>query len=155
MPRAPFNVIVIPFRQIADDIYENAIFKRDDEGYWQFIAGGGEDDELPVVAAIREAYEESAIPVNSQYYELSSVSPVPVYHFPEGMKHWNKNTYVIPNYPFAVEAGETEIVISEEHTEFKWAGYDECAKLLYWDDNVTALWELSQRLKNNDMLPFN
>jgi dATP pyrophosphohydrolase len=155
MPRAPFNVIVIPFRQIADDVYEFAVFKRADEDYWQFIAGGGEDDELPIVAAIREAYEEGAVPVNSQYYELSSVSPVPAYHFPEARKLWDKKTYLVPNYPFAVEAGEIDIVISKEHTQFKWVQYDECAELLHWDSNVTALWELSQRLKNNDMLPFN
>lgn len=152
MPRAPFNVLVIPFRLNNDGEYEYAVFKRTDEAYWQFIAGGGEDDELPFVSAIRESYEEAAIPVNSKYYELSTICSVAAHHFPEGRKFWDDNVYVIPNYAFAVEVFDNEIILSFEHTEYKWTRFDECKSLLHWDSNVTALWELSERLKNNDLL---
>lgn len=34
-----------------------------------------------------------------------------------------------------------------EKREFKWCTYDEAIKLLEWDSNKTALWELNERLK--------
>src|SRR5260221_2285951 len=129
MPRAPFNVIVIPFRLKENGEYEYAVFKRSDEGYWQFIAGGGEDDELPFVTAIRESFEEAAIPVNSKYFELNTVCSVAAHHFPEGRKYWDKNLYVIPNYAFAVEVFDTEIILSSEHTEFIWTDFNGCEDL--------------------------
>ena len=47
MPRAPFQVHGFPFRNSAGGGFEYAVFRRADEGYWQAIAGGGEDDESP------------------------------------------------------------------------------------------------------------
>jgi hypothetical protein len=35
--------------------------------------------------------------------------------------------------------------------EFKWASYDEAVNLLKWDSNKNALWELKERLLNNDL----
>ena len=39
-----------------------------------------------------------------------------------------------------------EIQLSPEHSEFKWLGYDEAMRVLTWETNRTALWELGQRL---------
>ena len=46
--RAPFQVIVFPFRKIAPDAIEYAIFYRrtpNQGDFWQAISGGGEDEE--------------------------------------------------------------------------------------------------------------
>jgi hypothetical protein len=43
--RAPFQVLVIPYTLTAEDDLEYALFRRQDEGYWQFISGGGEGAE--------------------------------------------------------------------------------------------------------------
>ena len=40
--RAPFQVLVFPYRQAGDTEYEHAILRRADEGYWHVVAGGGE-----------------------------------------------------------------------------------------------------------------
>lgn len=40
-----------------------------------------------------------------------------------------------------------EIRLSDEHSEFKWVAYDEAIKLLNFDSNKTALWELKMRLE--------
>jgi dihydroneopterin triphosphate diphosphatase len=61
MARAPFNVLVIPYRRVAGAICEYAVFRRAGSLTRQFIAGGGENDEKPMVAARREALEEAGI----------------------------------------------------------------------------------------------
>jgi dATP pyrophosphohydrolase len=42
------------------------------------------------------------------------------------------------------------IVKSREHTSYRWLSYDEAARLLRWDSNKTALWELNERLRRGD-----
>ena len=39
--RAPFQVLVLPYRQLDDSEYEYAVLRRADEGYWHVVAGGG------------------------------------------------------------------------------------------------------------------
>lgn len=152
MARAPFQVIVIPFRKARDDRFEYAIFKRSDARYWQSIAGGGEDSESPIEAAKREAYEEASIHLTAKFYSLDTLSYVPTYHF-AARREWPKDLYVIPNYCFATDASNVEIALSYEHTKYKWVNYAEANRLLHWDDNKTALWELSQRLWNGNLPP--
>lgn len=53
MARAPFQVLILPFRQAADGDWQYGVLRRSDE-YWQGIAGGGEDGEAPLEAAMRE-----------------------------------------------------------------------------------------------------
>jgi len=151
MARAPFQVLIIPFRKTENHGFEYAIFKRADRSYWQGIAGGGEDDESPLHAAKREALEEANIPVSMVYFELKAMCYVPVYHFP-ACDIWQRNLYVIPNYCFAVEISGIEIAISSEHSEYRWVGYETGVSLLHWDNDRTALWELHQRLINKDLL---
>ena len=157
MSRAPFQVLVFPFRRAAEakvEHFEYAVFKRADAGYWQAIAGGGEDDEQPIAAARREAYEEAEILPASSYYPLDSVARIPTYFF-DARSAWPKSTYVIPNHCFAVEVPNTgpgtDIVLSHEHSEYRWVSFPEGTELLYWEDNRTALWELNERLLNGDL----
>jgi dATP pyrophosphohydrolase len=150
MPRAPMQILVLPFRKNKNSKIEFAVFKRADEAFWQGIAGGAEDNETPIEAAIRESFEETKIPVTSKFYPLQFQGNVPVNAF-AASKYWSKELYVIPEFYFAVECIGVEIIISHEHTEFKWVTYDEAVKLLKWDSNKTALWELNERLLNNDL----
>ena len=80
---------------------------------WQFIAGGGEDDETPEMAARREANEEAGIIEESGWIRLDSVASIPRSAF--GAAHWPKSSYVIPEYCFAVEMKKSELTISQEH----------------------------------------
>ena len=144
--RAPFQVLIFPYRQIGDSEYEYAILRRADKGYWHVVAGGGEDDETPLEAARRETYEETGLPDNSTFLQLDTVSSVPVTEFVD--RHlWSDDRYVVPQYFFGVLAGEGEIVLSHEHTECRWVRYPEAYQLLKYDDNKTALWELDRKLK--------
>ena len=145
MSRALFNVCVFPYRYIGGGVFEYALFKRADAGFWQGISGGGEDSETPLEAAKRETYEESRISMDSEFIPLDTVHPIPVTAFV--VTHWQKNVYVIPQYNFGVSAGNQEIVISHEHTEYKWLKYEQAYDMVKFDDNKTAIWELDRRIR--------
>lgn len=148
MARAPFNVLVLPYRFLGRGI-EYAIFNRSDsdEDFWQGITGGGEDTETPAETAIRETWEESSISKDSDFMRLDSVFSIPVYFFSDNHL-WRKDKYVIPMYSFGVNAADQTITISHEHIEFRWVPFEDATKLLKFENNTYALWELDQRLKD-------
>lgn len=147
MARAPFQCLIIPFI-IEEDTQKFAIFKRKDMEIWQFIAGGGEDNEAPIDAAKRECYEETKIPFDSKFYLLDSISSIPAEIYKEEYrKNWGRNCFVIREYSYAVKIREDIIKISGEHSEYRWVDFDEAISLLKYDSNKTALIELRGRIK--------
>jgi 8-oxo-dGTP pyrophosphatase MutT (NUDIX family) len=60
--------------------------------------------------------------------------------------HWPPDLFVVPEHAFAVEVAGHTIELSHEHDEARWLPFDEAVKLLTWDSNRVALWELNQRL---------
>jgi dATP pyrophosphohydrolase len=149
MSRAPFQVLVLPFRYNQDRHLEYAVFKRWDGEYWQFIAGGGENTEKPIESAKREAFEEAGISTKLKYIQLDSCNTVPV----EGVTGeftWGKDTYVIPEYTFGVKLDNDTIILSQEHTEYRWVSYDDAIAMLKWDSNKNTLWELNARISRKE-----
>jgi dihydroneopterin triphosphate diphosphatase len=128
--RAPFQILVLPFRRTPTGELEVAVFLRRDERYWQGIAGGGEDAETPFEAARREAYEEAGIPPECPYYPLEAVAMVTV------------GDRVVPEHCFAVDAGAHAIRLSDEHTDARWVSADVAQTMLRWESNRVALREL-------------
>ncbi len=145
MARAPFQVLVFPYRRQDDGEFAYAVFRRGDDGMRQAIAGGGEDDESPLEAARREAWEEAGIEPSCPLLELASCASIPVIHFAEFRER--EDLFVIPEYCFAVEVAESNLHISGEHVEYSWLPYSEAHAVLRWDSNKTALWELNRRLE--------
>lgn len=147
MARAPFQVLVLPYRATVHGDFEFAVFRRSaDPDFWQGIAGGGENEETPLQAAQRETWEEAGIPAGSLFFPLDSVASVPVTCFPESIL-WSDRLYVIPEYAFGVEATLTQLVISDEHSEFRWLPFSQAGCLLRYNSNRVALWELSQKIR--------
>jgi dATP pyrophosphohydrolase len=146
MARAPFQVLILPYRKLHDLEFEYAIFRRADEGYWHGIAGGGENDETALEAAKRETLEEAGLPEDSTFLKLDTVFSVPVTIYKES-HIWGEDLYVIPCYCFGVLVERDPIQLSAEHTEYKWASYDDALHLLKYDNNKHALWELDRRLR--------
>lgn len=145
MSRAPYQVLIFPYRQTGDGEFEYALFQRTEEGYWQAVAGGGEEDESPLEAARRETMEEAGISSRAAYLPLQSVASVPVTEFRD--RHlWREETYVIPEYCFGVLVSAEEIKISHEHRQFGWFSYAEAYDKLDYESNRVALWELNCRL---------
>lgn len=147
--RAPFNVLVIPFYRAPDAETLYCVLRRADAGFWQWVAGGGEDAETPVETAIRETREETGI--EGRLYALQSQARVPTSAF-AARKDWPDDLYVIPEYHFAVEAPAPEARLSPEHTACEWLPYDTAFARLHWQSNQTALGELAERLSRNDLV---
>ena len=145
--RAPFQILAIPYR-IIDNHPFYCVFHRADFDQWQFIAGGGEDDETPLQAAMREIYEESGINADN-IIELKSMCYIPTDIFPKKyLYNWAIDTYVVPEYSFGFNCKD-DIKLSYEHTECIWLTYEEVRLKLNWDSNRTALYELNCRLMVN------
>ena len=151
MARAPFQVIVFPYRFTASGEIEYAIFFRQTLRYgdfWQAISGGGEDDETPLQAARRESGEEGGLSPETEFIQLESLATIPA---PQaaGML-WGPDVLVVPEYSFGAHAAGQQIVLSPEHVCFRWVDYDTAQELLRFDSNKNALWELHYRLTHEN-----
>ncbi len=147
MARAKFQVLVIPYI-IQNNQVKYAMFLRADMNIWQFIAGGGEDSETPIEAAKRESNEEANIDYNMPYYPLDTCCSIPAEIFNiADRKRWGENCFVITEFSFAVNVKDEKFNLSNEHTKYNWVDYESAMKLLKYDSNKTALYELNERIK--------
>lgn len=147
MARAKYQVLVIPFF-IKDDQAQFCIFKREDLDIWQFIAGGGEDEDTSIIeSAKREAFEEAGIPAACDYRALDTCCSIPASCFQDAEAMWGRECFVVPEYAFAVKVESPSLQLSHEHTEYEWAGYARARAMLQYDSNRTALWELNRRME--------
>ncbi len=142
MGRAPFQVLVLPWRRRAGAL-EVAVFHRADYDVWQFVSGGGEDSESPLEAARREGFEEAAIPHAATYLALDAMAMLPACWF-AAWATWPASLLLVPEHAFAVEVDDVRT--SEEHRDVRWCRLRDAMELLRFDSNRIALWELHERL---------
>ena len=113
------------FRKKGNDI-EFLLLKRAETeiypGLWQMVSGSIDADEIAYQTALREIKEETGltpekfwiVPNVNSFYSLTQ-----------------DEICMIPVFTTLV-ADEAEVIISNEHSQFKWAGLDETLKLLAW-----------------------
>ncbi len=143
--RAPYQILSIPYRYKNKTI-EFCIFHRTDCEMWQFVSGGGEDDETPFEAAKRETLEETGSSTDN-LIQLTCIAHIPVDAVLKNRRaHWDKSIYVIPEYSFAFEC-DKDPILSCEHDKFLWLGYEDARKMLKWDSNKVAMYEVKERLR--------
>lgn len=149
MVRAPFRVLVFPYRRLAGGGMQYALFRRRDVGRWHGINGGGEGDEIPLEAARRGAHQDANIPLDRPIMQLSTVVPVPVPFFRKSraLAAWSESElYVIPQYCFGLSAPNCRISLSGNHTEYRWVSYETAQSMIQFHANRVAFWELHARL---------
>ncbi|MCL2446822.1 MAG: NUDIX pyrophosphatase [Oscillospiraceae bacterium] len=148
MARLPYQVLVILYLQSENHIKYCIFERKSPRGQLQFVAGGGEDDETPLQAAMREVHEEAGIN-KAIFQQLTSVCYIPTNIFSQSQRQaWGENVFVIPEHAFGAKVETENVSISDEHVAFNWVSYDEAMAQLAWDSNKTALYELNCRLKN-------
>ncbi len=114
------------FREINDDL-EFLLLKRSGKviypGLWQMVNGKIKEGEKAYQTALREIKEETGIKPE----KLWVVPKVDSFY-----SHENDNIMLLP--VFAAKFNYfSKVIISNEHSEFKWANSLETKKLLAWD----------------------
>ena len=114
------------FRKVGNEI-EFLLLKRAEKeiypGLWQMVTGAVDGEcEKAFEAALREINEETGLkPV--QFWVVPNINE---FYWPE------KDTiYQIPVFAALVNSN-AGVVISDEHTDYKWVNKDEALKLLAW-----------------------
>ena len=122
MARSRYQVLVIPyFLNHGEPVY--GVFRRRDMSLWQFISGGGEDtDESIEATARREVMEETGL--SGGFLRLDTCCSIPANSFRDAEKLWGRDCFVVPEYAFALRVTQSGITLSDEHTEYRWGGYE-------------------------------
>lgn len=136
---------MFPFRCEGDG-HVYGLLRRQDAGYWQGVAGGGEAGESPLQAARREAAEEAGAGPDAEFVALDARATMPVVAVTGGFT-WGPDVLVIPEYAFGAGVESGRLRLSDEHSEYGWFSLEEACKAVRWDSSRTALWELDQRLR--------
>ena len=130
------------FRQISVG-YKFLLLKRADtkmyENLWQGVAGKIENGESAWQAALRELDEETGIKAKrmfiadhiSKFYEQKGdrINLVPV---------------------FGIETETEDVVLSNEHSMFRWMGIDKAERTLVWNGQKKGIRTVYEMLKSND-----
>ena len=109
------------------------------EHLWQGVAGKIEDGETASEAAVRELKEETGLdPVNmfvadhvSRFYEVHGdrINLVPV---------------------FGIEVNSDEVILSEEHIDFKWVTIEEALNTLVWNGQKKGIQTVHDMVISDD-----
>ena len=147
--RKPKQVLVFLYRKTKNK-YEYCIFYRKNNKFWQGLSGGVEDNEELADTVKREVYEETGIKVNN-IIKLDTISSIPGINVNKNFNYKN-NIYIVYEYAFGININNEDIRLSNEHQEYRWVNYEEAIKLLKYDSNKTALFELNERLVYNESI---
>ena len=89
-------------------------------GHWQVITGFVEENETSVEAALRELFEETVL------------KPIKMWTVPYLTSFFDsKNDNINFSPVFGCLVNHTDgIILSEEHRDFKWLGFEKCMEIL-------------------------
>lgn len=138
--REPFQVLVLLYNENVD--FKVCIFKRKKFQYWQFLSGGKESEDRSLKdTAVREIKEETGLDIKiDELIELDTTTSIAAEWLKEKL---NGNTILVTEKCFAVKCEVLDnLIISDEHSEYKIVSYEDAKALLKWDSNKVALYEL-------------
>ena len=107
-------------------------------GIWQGVTGKIDNNELPFQTAIRELEEETKLSPK----QLWTIDKVNMFYDAK-----NNIMNLIPIFGVRVET--KNVVLSNEHVEYKWCNIDEAIKLLTWEQQKKGLKIFYDMLKEN------
>ena len=114
------------FRKSGNDI-EFLLLKRSDDdelypGSWQMVSGSIDENEKAYAAALREIKEETGL-IPLKFWVVPNVNS-----FYNQVKD---KIIMIPVFAALVERS-SKVILSNEHSEFKWMKKEEAKKMLLW-----------------------
>ena len=135
------RVEVIVYRKIKSG-YRYLLLKRSEKGkypgIWQMVSGTIEEGEKIYKTALRELKEETQI------------EPEEMYIFPKITEFYNfLDDDEISFAPiFLVKAKTADVVISDEHSEYKWMDFHKAYKMAHWVQWKENIQHAEKILKN-------
>ncbi len=121
------NLIEAHIFRIKNGELEFLLLKRSPEQYypnlWQMVTGKIKENETAYQSALREIKEETGL-TPEKFWVAPTVNS---FYSPD-------KDYICILPVFATRVNdECEIILSKEHTEFKWVNPEEAKQLLAWD----------------------
>ncbi len=109
-------------------------------GIWQMITGGIEVGEPTKDAVIRELNEETGITSGKLYVvpRINTFYLAPV-----------DKVCMCP--VFLAMVNDTEVKISDEHSEYKWLDFDDAKELVHWPNQVDSMEIIEKYLLDEDL----
>jgi len=107
--------------------YKFLVLKRAEAGggFWQSISGGVKAGENEISALKRELKEETGV---DEYCKLINLKYSYSFCLPH-LGELTENVYAVEVKP------DAEIVLSHEHTEYRWVAYEEALDLIKYETN--------------------
>lgn len=123
-----------------ENSYKFLILKRSEDrgGFWQPITGGVKEGEDQIGALKRELMEEIGV---IEYRQIINLK----YSFSFSLPRYGnltENVYAVEVHP------NIEIVLSHEHTEYRWLDFEESLAWIKYDSNKEGfrkLWKILNR----------
>ncbi len=113
---------------------ENEIYP----GLWQMVTGSIDDNEKAYQAAVREIKEETGL------------TPVKFWVVPNVNSFYSPKQNSICMVPVfaALVADDSNVIISEEHSEYKWVSKDDAIRLLAWPGQRNSVETIYEYIRN-------
>ncbi|NLT51615.1 MAG: NUDIX pyrophosphatase [Ignavibacteria bacterium] len=111
-------------------------------GIWQMVTGKIKPEEKAYNTALREIFEETGL------------KPLRFYTVPKVNSFYSEKTdtiCMIPVFLAEVEK-DCEVIISDEHSEYKWVNKEDAKKLLAWPGQRDAVDIIYEYFTNNRSL---
>jgi len=146
MPQIVTSYVELHISHKTSEGYKFLLLKRAETnkiypGIWQMITGTIESHENTKDALLRELEEETGL------------KPVKIYSIPRINTFYLAVSDKICMSPvFLTIVDKTDVKISSEHTEYKWAAFEEASKLIHWPNQVESLEIIKKYLDNEELL---
>lgn len=143
MPQIVTNYIELHICRKTEAGYEFLLLKRSETakiypGIWQMITGTIESHEHTKDTLLRELHEETGL------------APLRIYSIPRINTFYLAISDKICMSPvFLATVDNNKVKISNEHTEYKWAAFEEARELIHWPNQVESL-EIIKKYLDND-----
>ncbi|HEY3249794.1 MAG TPA: NUDIX domain-containing protein [Ignavibacteria bacterium] len=147
MPQIVTNYIELHVCHRSEEGFKFLLLKRSENakiypGIWQMITGTIESHEHTKDSLIRELQEETGL------------IPQKIYSIPKINTFYLAISDKICMSPvFLTIVDKSDVKISTEHTEYKWATFDEACDLIHWPNQVDSLKIIKEYL--DDPVMFN
>ena len=119
------------------------ILKRNEkklyEHLWQGVAGKIEKDEEAWQTAIRELKEEA---------RLDPVKMFVADHVSQLYENHGDRVNLVP--VFGIEVNSLDVILSDEHIEYKWVDFKEAFDTLVWNGQKKGIQTVYNMVSNND-----